>query len=77
MREIPAESNSECSRSIILKIPERTGAERPMPTGKKSGRALDPPVDSLEASPDERLGLVAASQQENRQVGSTMAMSDV
>lgn len=60
-----------------LKITERIVAERLMPTGKETGKALDPPVDSLEVSPDERVGLVAASQQEKARVGSTMVMSHV
>lgn len=46
-------------------------------TGAETGRALDPPVDSIEVSSDERVGLVAVPQQEKAQVGSTMAMSDV
>lgn len=39
--------------------------------------ALDPPADSLKASPDERVGLVAVPQQEKAQVDSTPAVGDV
>lgn len=64
---------------LVLSFEKPSSA--PMPklgaTGKETGRALDPPVDSLELSPDERIGLVAVPQQEKAQVGSTIAMIDV